>query len=243
MFNNPPRLLLILPSTPARLRSALAHAASNGYVLGVKLVRGAYHSQEVENHFKDPANKDTPPPVWSEKYETDQCFNECASLLLDKVSRPSTSPGTPVPSTIGVLFGTHNKESCDVVIDELWRRGLTTPDGNGMLNVPESTSAQVQLGQLLGSYLVLWLDRTNAQGGLGMADELTNYVASRLNCPGAPMVLKCVPYGKLEDVSAPIRIESLLSNQKSQVMPYLSRRATENKSVLGKGDASLPFSV
>lgn len=34
-----------------------------------------------------------------------------------------------------------------------------------------------------------------------MADGLTNYVSSRLDSPGAPMVLKCVPYGRLEDVS------------------------------------------
>jgi hypothetical protein len=36
---------------------------------------------------------------------------------------------------------------------------------------------------------------------IGMADELTSYVAGRMQCPDAPMVLKCIPYGSLEDVS------------------------------------------
>ncbi|KAG8820957.1 hypothetical protein FRC17_009961 [Serendipita sp. 399] len=77
--------------------------------------------------------------------------------------------------------------------------------GKPVVKVPPSVSAQVMIGQLLG-----------------MADELTSYVSSRLSSPDSPIVLKCIPYGKLEDV-----------------MPYLGRRAIENKSVLGNSNTSV----
>ncbi|EEB97499.1 hypothetical protein MPER_03168 [Moniliophthora perniciosa FA553] len=51
----------------------------------------------------------------------------------------------------------------------------------------------------------------------GMNDALSDYLVQRTKS-SAPMVIKYVPYGAL-----------------SEVMPYLSRRAIENKSVLGTG--------
>ncbi|KAJ7103877.1 FAD-linked oxidoreductase-like protein [Mycena epipterygia] len=53
----------------------------------------------------------------------------------------------------------------------------------------------------------------------GMCDDLTQHLANQTEA-SAPMVIKYVPYGVL-----------------SHVMPYLSRRAVENKSVLGGGGA------
>jgi proline dehydrogenase len=139
-------------STPARLRNAYAHAASNGYILGAKLVRGAYHPQEIERHTQHSAHKDSPPPVWSEKHETDQCYNECAELLLDNISRPTAGSSAPASATSGAFFGTHNKESCDLIFDGLVKRGLATLDqSRGTLKIPEATAAQVQLGQLFGT--------------------------------------------------------------------------------------------
>ena len=55
----------------------------------------------------------------------------------------------------------------------------------------------------------------------GMSDELTNHLVERARA-SAPFVLKYLPYGNL-----------------AEVMPYLSRRAIENKSVLGNGGAAL----
>lgn len=191
-----------LRSTPHRLTSALAHAKSNGYTLGVKLVRGAYHPLEVAKHESDPT-KSGPPPVWSEKNETDACYNQCANMLLDQLS--DRTDGKPNSSPVGILFGTHNRNSCDVIIDGIVKRGLASRVTDGVVTVPLDVSSRVQIGQLFG-----------------MADELTNYVSSRLDCPNSPMVLKCVPYGTLEDV-----------------MPYLSRRAIENKSVLGNSNTTI----
>jgi len=54
----------------------------------------------------------------------------------------------------------------------------------------------------------------------GMSDALTNSLVDRTRSL-SPFVIKYVPYGALKDV-----------------MPYLSRRAIENKSVLGGGAAA-----
>jgi len=54
----------------------------------------------------------------------------------------------------------------------------------------------------------------------GMSDTLTDRLACSVEAR-APFVLKYIPYGAL-----------------SEVMPYLSRRAIENKSVLGSGHAA-----
>jgi len=54
----------------------------------------------------------------------------------------------------------------------------------------------------------------------GMSDALTDRLATSVKSR-APFVIKYIPYGTL-----------------SEVVPYLSRRATENKSVLGHGHAA-----
>jgi len=55
----------------------------------------------------------------------------------------------------------------------------------------------------------------------GMCDTLTNATAATFSSRGAPLVFKYLPYGAL-----------------SEVMPYLGRRAIENKAVLkGEGGA------
>lgn len=53
-----------------------------------------------------------------------------------------------------------------------------------------------------------------------MSDALTDHVRQSVRS-SAPFVTKYLPYGALADV-----------------MPYLSRRAVENKSVLGDGGAA-----
>lgn len=145
-------------STLARLKGAMMHASANKYVLGVKLVRGAYHLQENEHHLSKPTNHGTLPPVWSEKHETDACYNQCAMTLLDNMTKqpPSSSAEEHVNQT-GILFATHNRESCDYIMEELVRRGLasveeTPVDGDTLpsLKLNQWVSNQLQFAQLYG---------------------------------------------------------------------------------------------
>ncbi|KAJ8518907.1 hypothetical protein ONZ45_g4087 [Pleurotus djamor] len=248
-----------LKRTPAHIKLALLDAKANGYSLGVKLVRGAYHPHEMLAHQSRQSEKqvgkskqspslsispDSFPPVWETKPETDSCYNECVKTLIGAIqvdmepvaSRMPTSPRSswtspsswltkftepkqvmPNPSssgtsakvpTIGVLFGTHNWTSSRLILDELVDRGLAARE----LTLGDTESI-VHLDEDVTERITI--------GQLyGMSNALTDYLVSRTRST-SPLVIKYVPYGAL-----------------SEVMPYLSRRAIENKSVLGGGGAS-----
>lgn len=72
-----------------------------------------------------------------------------------------------------------------------------------------------------------------------MSDALTNYLVDRTRT-AAPFVLKYIPYGNLTEVSTSFYVYVYLAScaYTTQVMPYLSRRAIENNSVLGNGAAA-----
>ncbi|KAF8839920.1 FAD-linked oxidoreductase [Paxillus ammoniavirescens] len=208
-----------LRRTAGHLARSLTLAREKGYALGVKLVRGAYHPYELaahtsrslssaDTHTHGPISisPDPYPPVHPSKPETDACYNECAVMLVRAVADDLTSPASPPrPPHIGVLFGTHNWLSCELVLEELVKNGLAREDSGGRkgtLVVPPEVAERITFSQLYG-----------------MSDSLSNYLAGRTKS-SAPCVIKYMPYGALREV-----------------MPYLSRRAIENKSVLGDGGA------
>ncbi|KAI0638876.1 FAD-linked oxidoreductase [Trametes polyzona] len=213
-----------LRRTPEYLAQSIADARAGGYALGVKLVRGAYHPHEIEVHkaaTQSRMDRTTPsgshelsispdnmPPVWLRKDETDTCYNEAVQLLVRLVREDAENveaKGAPGP-TIGALFGTHNWESADLVIDELVRQGLATKvqgEKGESVWISDAAMKRVAVAQLYG-----------------MCDALTDHLVSRTRTT-SPFVLKYLPYGSL-----------------AEVMPYLSRRAIENKSVLGNGGAA-----
>ncbi|KAJ7447871.1 FAD-linked oxidoreductase [Mycena galericulata] len=220
-----------LRRTPAHLVHALRDAQTHGYALGVKLVRGAYHTHESAAHPHPGSasssssvaaakrrrlegqslsiSPEALPPVWAEKHDTDATYDACVALLLDAVAADVARPSPAGRPRVGLLFGTHNWVSCEKILAGLVARGLASPISTGeevgekaKLRVTEQVGERVTFGQLYG-----------------MCDDLTEYLATRTE-GRAPMVIKYVPYGALSDV-----------------MPYLSRRAIENKSVLGAGGA------
>ncbi|KAJ7596517.1 FAD-linked oxidoreductase-like protein [Mycena floridula] len=208
-----------LRRTPELLAQSLIDARAGGYSLGVKLVRGAYHPHELAAH-KDHSNKtlsispDDFAPVWTSKTETDQCYNACAKVLVaairDDLSKNSGWFGwlskNKSKQDIGVLFGTHNWNSCNLILDELVRQGLAAlTDGpkGPLYSLDENVTERITMGQLFG-----------------MTETLSDYLVDRMQTRD-PIIIKYVPYGAL-----------------SEVMPYLSRRAIENKSILGDGAAA-----
>ncbi|EIW86232.1 FAD-linked oxidoreductase [Coniophora puteana RWD-64-598 SS2] len=249
-----------LRRTPEFLRDSLARADAGGYALGVKLVRGAYHSYEVAAHnaarvlppsvfpssssssasvFPDSKSKsdsaashphsssispDPEPPVWPTKPDTDACFDACAAVLVSRVARSikgKQERGSATPVPVGVLFGTHNWASCDRVLEGLVGEGVARKEM--VEEGGEHESSERGNGK---EREVIVLPETVTElvafgQLLGMSDALTDHIIHRTRS-AAPCALKYVPYGALADV-----------------MPYLGRRAQENRSVLGDGGARL----
>lgn len=88
------------------LEDAYLHAKLSHYILGVKLVRGAYMEKEIEYA----ADNMLPNPIHKTKNDTDKAFNQALSFILEHIDR------------IAICCGTHNEKSnyrMIVKIDEL----------------------------------------------------------------------------------------------------------------------------
>ncbi|KAK0442123.1 FAD-linked oxidoreductase [Armillaria borealis] len=201
-----------LRRTQSYLEQSFKDAKAGNYSLGVKLVRGAYHPRETIAHRSHQSGKlslsissEPLPPVWAEKWETDECYNECAKMLIGELKEDLGRKA----QMMGILFGTHNWTSCELILKELVATGLAKHvegEEEGVMSLSDEVTERLTIGQLFG--------------GCCMSDALTDYLVRRTRS-STPMIIKYVPYGAL-----------------SEVMPYLSRRAIENKSVLGDGQAS-----
>ncbi|KAL5518438.1 PUT1_2 [Sanghuangporus vaninii] len=237
-----------LRRAPEHLEQTLRDAEEGRYSLGVKLVRGAYHESETSSHRPSQSHAssssssispDPLPPVWATKAETDACFNECARMLVRRLaidvaeeSKQANSKkgggGRYVPR-LALIFGTHNPGSCELVLDALVDEGLavrarptsTSPTGEekskeDKIEIKPSALRRVCVGQLYGMCDALSMSLTRR--------VIITTSSDAESSQAQPFVIKCTPYGPL-----------------ARVMPYLSRRALENKSVLG-GSKSTPGS-
>ncbi|KAG6867968.1 hypothetical protein C0993_008929 [Termitomyces sp. T159_Od127] len=184
--------------TPALLAQALADAKAGGYALGVKLVRGAYHPHEVAAHkarvarapslllssSSEPEEEEEPEGahVWLAKRETDACYDACVRVLVravrEDVRASAGAGGDARAPRLGVLFGTHNWASCDVILGELVRSGLAARGGAGgeLVVVPDEVAERVAIGQLYG-----------------MCDDLTNYLVNKTAC-ATPLIINVVGF-------------------------------------------------
>ncbi|KAG8776921.1 hypothetical protein FRC12_000621 [Ceratobasidium sp. 428] len=196
-----------LKRTPAHLASSLRDAQRHQYSLGVKLVRGAYRDKEIAHYANKSTESDC--PVWPDKVATDACYNSCAKTLVERLAESYgfSSAGWTTRSVT-------DKSSPDT------RIGLLFGTHNN-LSCAHILECLVEFGLAYrgsdGKVMVKdGVEQRICFGQLyGMRDDLTNWVANSVRAK-SPMVLKYVPYGALADV-----------------MPYLSRRAIENQSVLG----------
>ena len=138
--------------TPAYLVQSLQDAASHHYALGVKLVRGAYHEQEVQSdspslHLTTDMSW---PPVFLNKADTDRCYDAAAEELVQAVAKSDGSG-----PRVGVLFGSHNARSCAKVLDALVDAGLATREKDGTVKVDDLAAERVALAQLYGTLISL----------------------------------------------------------------------------------------
>jgi len=129
-------------------------AESGKYALGVKLVRGAYHEQEAGSNSRVSISPEDTPPVYLTKAETDASFNDCARTLVDRISLDARQNFQP---QISVLFGTHNTESCRLVVSLLEQEGLAKAGSlRGTVSLSRSTALRISFGQLLGTLSMSW---------------------------------------------------------------------------------------
>ncbi|CBX91252.1 similar to proline oxidase [Plenodomus lingam JN3] len=138
MYNTPERGRAVLYVTyqcylrdiSKRMAQHLEKASKEGYIAGVKLVRGAYLTSEPKEITFDT------------KEGTDANYDACAEAVIrqqwtDKVSAPT--PGTPFPRT-EVVLATHNAHSLQQAMKLRAEKMLTTPADK----LPRLTYAQLQ---------------------------------------------------------------------------------------------------
>ncbi|KAH9813064.1 FAD-linked oxidoreductase-like protein [Melampsora americana] len=207
----------LLRSTPDRIQEAIEWADSNGFSIGIKLVRGAYLVAESHHWPSDQI------PVWSEKSQTDECFDRILSSLTHRLSNEIkqsnlTSKDRKLKTRIGLMIAGHNVESAIKVLKQ-----LRDQEGLGS-NLMENGVHKLALNDALRGRMMF------AQL-YGMADQFTHALSEILISPNPihqdynlpPFVQKCLPFGSL-----------------SETIPYLARRAQENKSVLhGSGNGEV----
>ncbi|KAG2448577.1 hypothetical protein HYH02_006468 [Chlamydomonas schloesseri] len=144
-----------------RLQRDLERAERQGYVLGAKLVRGAYLHLERRRA----AQAGAPSPVWDHMGETTATFDGCTDALLAAVKAGRAE----------LMVGTHNRSSVEGVIERMERLGL------------EPEEAPVYFGQLLG--MADNISFTLGQHGYkvfkycpyGQVDKVIPYLMRRVN--------------------------------------------------------------
>jgi len=81
-----------------------------GYNLGIKLIRGAYMSEErnlaKENHYES--------PIWDSLEETHQCYNDNLEHIMENLTKDSM-----------LLMACHNTDSIDVAQAKIQELGIS----------------------------------------------------------------------------------------------------------------------
>lgn len=90
------------------LKDSRREAKANGYVLGVKLVRGAYMEKERERAEDD----GYPSPIHANKKATDTDFDAAVEYCLDHLD------------DISFVAGTHNERSTELLARKMHERGV-----------------------------------------------------------------------------------------------------------------------
>lgn len=90
------------------LREARREAKANGYILAVKLVRGAYMEKERERA----ADQGYPSPIHPDKTSTDRDYNAAVDYCLDHLD------------DVSFVAGTHNEKSTQYLAKKMHDRGL-----------------------------------------------------------------------------------------------------------------------
>ncbi|MFV0531026.1 MAG: proline dehydrogenase family protein [Flavobacteriales bacterium] len=92
------------------LQEIYERAQKENYILGFKVVRGAYMEKERERAKE----KGYPSPINSTKEATDQLYDAALEFILNRIDR------------ILLFAGTHNEKSSEIVLSTIENKGLST---------------------------------------------------------------------------------------------------------------------
>ncbi len=90
-------------------KQLIENARHNAFLLGVKIVRGAYMEQERERAGR----RGYPSPIHPDKPATDRAFDEALHLFMDHIDE------------VEICVGTHNETSCKLLADFMAKRGIS----------------------------------------------------------------------------------------------------------------------
>jgi proline dehydrogenase len=130
------------------MAAAIAHADANNYSFGAKLVRGAYVEAERKRWEINGSVGDV--PVWSNKQETDDCYDSCA-LMLEKRIAEEVIEAKKGKAGTGAFYASHNGTSVRKVLAALKDAGLVTATDKG-LEIDARIRGRVSFAQLLGKF-------------------------------------------------------------------------------------------
>ena len=119
-----------LRAIPSRIAQHLEKASNEGYIAGVKLVRGAY------------LNSEAPGTCFDTKEGTDACYDACAATVLQQQWSSSIAPSDPsVPfPSVNIVLATHNLATIQAAkAIRASQMLVTAPE-----NLPRLTYAQLQ---------------------------------------------------------------------------------------------------
>lgn len=94
------------------IHSLASRAHESGFIVGVKLVRGAYMEKERERAVK----KSYPSPIHANKAATDHDFDSAVEFCLDNLDR------------VNLFCGTHNEDSNMKLCELMMQRGISVDD-------------------------------------------------------------------------------------------------------------------
>ena len=94
------------------LNKIISIAKNEKFLLGIKLVRGAYHQQEIDRAIK--LKYDV--PVFETKNKTDESFNKSLKICCDNINH------------ISICAGTHNEYSSQLLIDLMKKNNINKND-------------------------------------------------------------------------------------------------------------------